>query len=293
MARVLSRLRAKTSRLVRTHVTERGRESPHYRKLKPCERGGYIRRGPPAPQSDGGGKDTSIVVNSTGGELFQITLSFLDADWPIYVIDGSDRCYGLPALSHAVENVPTRWGVMLDEDAFVVSNERLRELISWADRNGHAAVGVPDGGVIARREHNPNALNLFFNVLDLDAIRRVWDADACAAWMNRGHEMAEAWPPATLLKPEVPYLFDDYEPYYCFYFWLADAGLSTGYLDARLHSDGLSAIVLSPEGEPVVVHSWYAREFEQPGGPMRERILDAIDFARGGEDRGARWRGRM
>jgi hypothetical protein len=105
--------------------------------------------------------------------------------------------------------------------------------------------------------------------------------------------MERAWPPETLLKNDIPYLFDDYEPYYCFYFWLTDVGLTTGYLDARLHSDGLSAIVLAPEGEPVVAHSWYAREFEHPGGPMRERILDVVDFARGKGDRGARWRGRM
>ena len=105
--------------------------------------------------------------------------------------------------------------------------------------------------------------------------------------------MTDAWPPPSLLKPDVPYLFDDYEPYYCFYFWLAAAGLSTGYLDARLHSDGLSAVVLDHEGEPVVIHTWYGREFDSPGGPMRERILDVVEFARGGEDHAARWRGRF
>jgi hypothetical protein len=286
MAQVLSRLRSKASGLVRTYVTERGHESPRYRTLRPCARGGYHRG---LDDVSGG---TSIIVNSTGGELFAITLSFLDDSWPIYVIDGSDGCYGLPALSHAVENVPTRWGVMLDEDAFVVDNQRLRELVSWAELQGHAAVGVPDGGVVARREHNPNALNLFFNVLDLDAIRRVWNADDCQSWMNRGHEMERAWPPEALLKDGVPYVFDDYEPYYCFYFWLVDAGLSTGYLDARLHSDGLSAVVLDHTSQPVVIHSWYAREFDTPG-PMRERILDVIEHARGGPDRGARWQGRF
>lgn len=291
---MLSRVRSKASRLVREHVTERGRESPYYRKLAPCERGEYYRGGPPdARRGAGDVDDATVVINSTGGELFQTTLSFLDASWAIYVIDGSDRCYGLPALRHAIENVPARWGVILDEDAFVLSNDRLRDLISWAEHNGHAAVGVPDGGVIPRREHNPNALNLFFNVLDLEAIRRVWDVEQCKRWMNRGGEMTRAWPPAALLKHDVPYLFDDYEPYYCFYFWLADAGLSTGYLDARLHSDGLSAIVLDPSSEPLVIHTWYAREFDHPGGPMRERILDVVEYARGGEDRGARWRGRM
>ncbi len=225
--------------------------------------------------------------------MFDIAVSFLDDEWPIYVVDGSRRCYGLPALAHAIENVSARWGVLLDEDCFIMDNTRLRGLIAWAEAHGHAAVGVPDGGVIPRRDHNPNALNLFFNVLDLAAIREVWDPDQCQSWMNRGSEMTHPWPPESLLKPDVPYLFDDYEPYYCFYFWLREAGLSTGYLDARLHSDGLSAIVLEQTGHPVAIHSWYAREFDDEHGPMRERILDVIEYARGGEDRGARWRGRF
>jgi hypothetical protein len=275
------------SRLRRIRARRR-RESPYYTKLAPCERGGYHR----VPAGEGAARGAAtVVITSTGGELFETTLTFLDEEWPIYVIDGSDRCYGLPALRHAVERVPTRWAVMLDEDAFVLSNERLRELIGWAEQNGHAAVGVPDGGVFPRRGHNPNGLNLFFNILDLEAIRGVWDAERCARWMNRGSEMTHPWPPASLMNPDVPYLFDDYEPYYCFYFWLADAGLSTGYLDARMHSDGLSAVVLDHSSEPIVIHSWYAREYDMPG-PMRERILDVIEHARGGPDRGERWRGR-
>ncbi len=237
-------------------------------------------------------EDTAIVITSSGSSLLEITESFVDDSWPIYVIDGSDGCYGLPALHHAVENVPSRFAVLLDEDAFVLDNDRLLALVAWTDTMGHAAVGVPDGGVHPRRVHNPNGLNLFFNVLDLESIRRVWDADECRSWLGRGSEMSTPWPPASLLKPEVSYAFDDYEPYYCFYFWLADVGLTTGYLDAHLHSDGLSAIVLDQTGQPVVIHSWYAREFDDPG-PMRDRILDVVEYARGGDDRGERWRGQF
>jgi len=262
----------------------------------PCLQGGYhtphtSRRGGDSPNPEGL-DDTTIIITSTAGGLFEITLSFLDDKWPVYVVDGSNGCYGLPALEHAVENVPARWAVLLDEDAFVLDNARLRDLVAWTAASGHAAVGVPDGGVIPRRTHNPNALNLFFNILDLEAIRAVWNPLACRRWMGRGSKMTRPWPPAPLLKPDVPYQFDDYEPYYCFYFWLAEVGLSTAYLDAREHSDGLSVIVLDHEGQPVAIHSWYAREFDDEG-PMRTRILDVVDYARGGPDRGERWRGHV
>jgi hypothetical protein len=295
MRSTLRSAKRRAFRLMR-RLVGRGRRRIDYRELTPCLDGGYITRHTSRSNGDArnprGLDDTTIVITSTGGGLLEIARSFLEEEWPVYVIDGSDGCYGLPALRHTVERVPARWAVLLDEDAFVLDNGRLRELVAWTARSGYAAVGVPDGGVIPRRIHNPNALNLFFNILDLEAIRAVWDANKCRRWMGRGSEMTSLWPPASLMKPNVPYLFDDYEPYYCFYLWLAEVGLSTGYLDARQFSDGLSAIVLDHEGEPIVIHSWYAREFDDEG-PMRTRILDVVDYARGGPDRGERWRGHV
>jgi hypothetical protein len=48
-------------------------------------------------------------------------------------------------------------------------------------------------------------------------------------------------------------------------------------------------LVLDHEHRPLVVHTWYARKFENPS--MRDRILDVAAYARGEEDRGERWRG--
>ncbi len=262
-------------------------------RTTPCSRGSYVTTHTVRPSSEAlrapGEDDATVVITSATPTLLAVARSFLHEEWPVYVIDGSEGCYGFPAIRHAIESTPAHWAVMLDEDAFVLDNNRLSELIAWTARSGHAAVGVPDGGVISHRTHNPNGLNLFFNVLNLAAIREVWDARRCRRWVGRGAEMTRAWPPAEVLKPHVPYRFDDYEPYYCFYFWLADVGLSTGYLDARDHSDGLSTVVLDHNGKPVVIHTWYGREFEQQGS-MRERILDAVAYARGEPDRGVRWR---
>lgn len=286
--------RSRASRLVRPVVRrlERFRD-PEFRTT-PCSRGRYVTAHTARPPGDApdrqGVDDTTVVITSATPGLFTVARSFLDEEWPVYVIDGSEGCYGFPAVRHTIENTPARWAILLDEDAFILDNDRLHRLVAWAARSGHAAVGVPDGGVISHRTHNPNALNLFFNILDLASIRDVWDARSCRRWSGRGSEMTRPWPPGSLLNPDVPYRFDDYEPYYCLYFWLADVGLSTGYLGARDHSDGLSTVVLDHEGQPVLIHTWYGREFEREG-PMRERILDAVAYARGEPDRGARWRG--
>lgn len=262
--------------------------------LFPDLRGGYVGSALApvhgATRDPAGLRDTTIVITSASAELLAISRSLLDEEWPIYVIDGSQGRYGLAAIRHAIENVSARRAVLLDEDAFVLDNERLRDLVASSAQRGLDAVGVPDGGVVGMRVHNPNALNPFFNILDLASIRRVWDAEQCLSWMGRGSEMTAPWPPASLLKPEVPYVFDDYEPYYCFYFWLNHVGLTTGYLNAYTHSDGVSTVVLDHEQRPLVVHSWYARKFDD--GPMRDRILDVVAFARGEGDRCERWRGR-
>ena len=287
----LSRQRARriASRLIHAVGGRKRRRRPGD-GATPCPRGRYVTaRTPPGSSDPIAAQDTTLVITSASPDLLAIARSFLDDAWPVYVIDGSERCYGFSAIQHAVENVPARWAVLLDEDAFVLDNTRLRELVAWAAGLGVTAVGVPDGGVIAMRVHNPNALNPFFNILDLASIRGVWNAEQCLRWSGRGSEMTSPWPPRSLLKPEIPYVFDDYEPYYCFYFWLEHVGLRTSYLDARTHSDGLSTIVLDHEQRPLVVHTWYARKFENPS--MRDRILDVAAYARGEEDRGERWRG--
>lgn len=255
----------------------------------PCPHGRYVTVGLD-PGSSSLTADTTIVITSADPDLLAIARGFLDDTWQVYVIDGSKRCYGLSAIRHAIERVPTRRAVMLDEDTFVLDNQALRDLVLRAGELELSAVGVPDGGVISMRTHNPNALNPFFNVLDLAAIRAVWDAQACLRWEGKGSEMTSPWPPAALLKSEVPYVFDDYEPYYCFYFWLEHTGLRTGYLDARTHTDGMSTIVVDQAGRPLVIHSWHGRKFEKP--TIRERILDVAAYARGEEDRLGRWRGR-
>ena len=95
MRRGLRRVASRLRRVLARHT----RESPYYRNLTPCERGWYHRsNGAGASAHD----NATVVITTTGGTLLETTLTFLDDSWPVYVIDGSHRCYGLPALHHAL-----------------------------------------------------------------------------------------------------------------------------------------------------------------------------------------------
>src|SRR5262245_44329154 len=47
------------------------------------------------------------------------------------------------------------WVVNLDEDAFVLDPARLLGLVKAMAEGGYAACGMPDGGVVPIRRHNP------------------------------------------------------------------------------------------------------------------------------------------
>jgi hypothetical protein len=87
--------------------------------------------------------------------------------------------------------------------------------------------------------------------------------------------------PHLALSKGVKYLFDEFEPYYGFYFWLCKHGFEILYLDAeqwKHEKEGISTVLKDHTRTPFVVHTWYAREYSPPR--MRFRRL-VKDFLRG------------
>jgi hypothetical protein len=223
----------------------------------------------------------TIVITSLNASLLWLCRSFLPPDVPVFVIDGRRDCWGLRSIEYMIEHVPARWAVLLDEDGFVIDFGRVRQLVDHAVQHDIACIGMPDGGIVPIRRHNPNAMNMFFNILDLEQIRAKWNSAACQAHIGSGSAMRELWPPPERLTPGAAYRFDDFEPYYCFYFWLKAAGFRLEWLTGRSHTDGLSTILTDASGEPFLLHTWYGRNFvSQPC--HRERILQAARFVTGG-----------
>jgi hypothetical protein len=165
----------------------------------------------------------------------------------------------------------------LDEDAFILDFERLCELVAWSARTGTACVGMSDGGIVPIRRHNPNALNPFFNIIDLQQVRRLWNVSECRSHMFTGHTMRELWPPEHIITPGAPYEFDDFETYYCFYFWLKAVGLKMAWLTGTTHEDGTATLLNDVSGRPFLLHTWYGRTFGRDA-QQTSRIVRAAQW---------------
>jgi hypothetical protein len=56
--------------------------------------------------------------------------------------------------------------INLDEDAFIIDNEKLKKLIEFVIDNEYVNCGMSDGGVVDIRKHNPLVTNPYFNILN-------------------------------------------------------------------------------------------------------------------------------
>lgn len=180
-------------------------------------------------------------------------------------------------IRHVIEHVECNHIILLDEDAFVFDYPRMLDLLRWSIRNEARCVGMPDGGIVKIRRFNPNAMNTFFNILDLAHLRSKWDPEACRSYSRFGHTMTQPWPPGEMLNAEWC-RYVDFEPYYCFYFWLKSTGSELRWLSAATHSDGVSTLLNDVTDQHFLIHTWYARNFSRDA-TQRLRILDAQRWA--------------
>jgi hypothetical protein len=168
------------------------------------------------------------------------------------------------------------WAVSIDEDAFLLDPQRLRHLVQVMDQRGYAACGMPDGGAVRIRHHNPAACNALFNVFDLRRVRRVWqDWQKVAAATHRPEYEHLAAPFAR----RTAFAFDHFERYYGVFFSLHDAGERILFLDAQEWSDGVSTLLEDASGEPLLIHCWYTRNWAS-SHHTRQRYRTAIEYAR-------------
>lgn len=175
--------------------------------------------------------------------------------------------------------------INIDEDAFLTDPQAMLRLADYVVENGYANAGCPDGGGFCPRVANPIVTNPFFNILNLKLIRTAFSRKAVKEFNYLEHkdEMISRFPAERL---ETKYNFDrnEQEPYYPFFLWLAYS-FKTLYLPSARHADGTSTILMDPQGNPICMHSWYARfyttpdwavRFFEPNRGMQKARIDAL-----------------
>lgn len=149
------------------------------------------------------------------------------------------------------------WAINIDEDAFVSDTDALNRLLFYCMDNGYVNCGMPDGGVLPIRTHNPLVTNPFFNIMNLKELRKYYNKNTVGKYGTHQKEY-EKKTPVNLMKCE--YTYDYFEPYCDFFLWVSQ-NFPTLYLDARAHSDGISTVLLNHASEPFLVHTWYSRYY--------------------------------
>ena len=149
--------------------------------------------------------------------------------------------------------------INIDEDAFLIDNQKLLDLIVYMIENNYANCGFPDGGALPVRFHNPLITNPFFNILDLRQIKNKFSHQNIKQYKQFHSEyMANA--PLHLLK--YPYQYDMYEPFYPFFLWISQ-NFKVLYLEGIQHADGITTILNNQEGKPFLVHTWFSRLYHK------------------------------
>jgi hypothetical protein len=122
------------------------------------------------------------------------------------------------------------------------------------------AAGVPDGGYYYR-EHNAAALNLFFVVFRMEALR--------TAWAERSRWEALRFQPefkrqVCAQRPELDasrITWNEAEPYYPLFWSLLGSGGQFVYLRQELRRSRWSSLVRGPRDELLAEHMWYLRQW--------------------------------
>jgi hypothetical protein len=157
----------------------------------------------------------------------------------------------------------TDWYIHLDEDAFVFRPESIQRILDHMEKNGYVCGGMPDGGAVSIRFHNPVACNPFFLIVHRKALLQAYaeepDVMSCA-WSDE----YERYTPSFVRESGLPYAYDQFEQYYPFFNWICKSRMPTLYLQAETWSkepEGITTLLQDSDKRPFLLHTWYSREY--------------------------------
>lgn len=206
----------------------------------------------------------AIVTTVASKNLYVKTASLFPKGINKYVIDGTNGMYGIDSIDYMFRKFKNKnydWIIMADEDVFFYKADLVFDVIKNMMENNFSICGVRDGGVIKHRFHNPEALNTFFSIINFSALKKKYNLKEIKSFQKYAPELYQ-----NKNYSHLPYCFDIKslkEPYYCFYFWAHHNNYKFLYLDTLnpVGKDEVGNVILSPLGEKIAMHSWYARAY--------------------------------
>lgn len=179
--------------------------------------------------------------------------------------------------------LPYKWVINMDDDLFVFRPNVIFQLLKHMEEKGFDMCGIPDGGNATIRGHlNPAAMNPFFNIMNVENIRRKlgniervgieWSPSLIA-------RVPDAWKPG---GSECPHTQLGWQPkqedYYTFFFHLL-RDVNVLFLRAETAVDDITTVVKDLEGQHWAYHTWYSRAFFPEDPNNLKRINNVISLA--------------
>lgn len=149
------------------------------------------------------------------------------------------------------------YAINIDEDAFVVDNVALLELLKYCIQEKIVNCGIRDGGVLSIRHGNPLVTNPFFNILNVKTIKKDYSQSVISNFLKKEINYNKLLPDNLPCKYEVS---NNYEPFYPFFLWL-NTNYKVLYLEGKQHKDNYSTILYNHKGQQMLFHSWFSRAF--------------------------------
>ena len=231
-------------------------------------------------------KKIAIVSNSANMELYNMSKIFYqNLGYEIVRVSGENGLYTFPFLDLVIRD-PNRynfdWMIYIDEDCFITDPKLMIDTLNYMIENEYDCCGMPDGGVISHRFHNPVSINLFFIIINLKKIRENYNYEIVNNTVY--DESLFKYAPLSLIKHNIEYkqkydiliekgyspfgvIYDNFEPYYRLFFWMLNNNMKILYLDGDDANDIDSNIDIyttslkNHDNKIFAYHSWFARSF--------------------------------
>ncbi len=204
------------------------------------------------------GYNIKIYTRSANPELYHYSQQFIRLDCPrVRLVRTTADGY----FYQMIKDKDCDIAINIDEDAFLVNENAMMEMLDYAIDNNITNCAMADGTLLKIRLFNPIITNPFFNILNLKNIREKYNLRDIKSfdYVRHKKELIDKLPPV-LAADERGLADSRKEPYYPFFFWLA-YNFNTYYMPVEEHADGFSTVLKNQKGNPILLHSWWSRAY--------------------------------